>query len=748
MNPFLCICASLLLLPCLLDAQVIRKRVPASSFETVTLLYTANTRGLHASTQTNTPASALQTIISALRAEYKNSLLLDLGNFMGATPPTVLTRGRLDFQVMELLGYDLVHISSDDFIIGAENLNKRIAETKVPVMAGNLEIAGSTALRWTILSCGNRKVGLIGLTSRNFENLVIDTMRQDVVVEPAAAYIARAIKDMTGKADIIVALTDLADDEIAQIRDIPGLDIVITTGGNSAKPGSDWVSVGFPGTKSASIVRTLSTDTAVHLLEIHGYPDQNKWTVDEIVGDVYKVTKGTPRENATENWFRWQIDNYAKTNNMALGELKEALPNDKGRERQTALGKAVTDLMRTVSRSHLAFLSSGSLRGGLPKGPVTEWDLIEAVPYPNNLVEIQMTGAQIESVISKSQGKSGESGYLQFSGLSTEPAILGNRIGGLQIVPERFYTITLLDFLAQGGEGYDEFKTAKVVKRFHISLQDLCRTAFKDHGSLVVNGLPLDREGNFWYKKFQVAATVNGFIADPTNLRLYPNEWSLIGQQLLATSVNSRLDVARRTFVSGLDNFIDVQYATSWDRDWAQTETLDTLQIGSQYSIYLSNLLFGGVKTLDPYISTVFGTALLYPDPSNWLFDPSLPRPGSLKVAGGMELTLLKLMSLKLGVRWEAQPYDWSAAPITGLESILAFKVDIIRDMLSFDTTTDVFSAFNFNTQGITISSVNNLSLALKDNLTIGPRVQLFYNTRVNHWAYLFDAAVTFSLTL
>ena len=735
--------ASVLLSAGVLDAQVIRKKVPASSFETVTIIYTANTRGLHAATQTDTPASALQTIINELRKEYEDNLLVDLGNFMGATPTTILTHGKLDFQVLELLGYDLIHISNDEFVAGAENLSIRIADTKLPVLAGNLNIAGSTASKWTILSCGNRKVGFVGVTSPTFDKLVIENKRQDVVVESATSYVTKAIEEMAGKADIVVALTDLAEDEISLIRDIPGLDLIITTGGDSVKPGSDWISVGFPGTKKAAVARTLSSGTAVHVLELHGFSDQNKWTVDEIVGEVYTVTKNTPRENATDNWFQWQIDDYLiiHDGNKILGELEEPLSNENGRTQQTALGKAVTKLMRNLSKSHLAILNSGALKNGLPKGPITEWDLIEAVPYPNNLVVMKLTGAQIEALISRSQSKSGESGYLQFSGLTTEPASLGNRIGGLKIAPKRSYSVILLDFLAQGGDGYSELKDAEIVKKIPITLQELCREAFREYGSLIVEGLSMEREANFWFAKFHIAAMVNAFIADPSNLRLYPDEVTLIGQQLISWSLGSRLDVIRMNFVSGFENFVEVQYGLSWDQDWTPTQTLDTIRAGTQFSLYLSNLLFGGVKTLDPYVSAVLATVLLHPDPTDQISDPNLPRPSSLKVAGGVEFFLFQLMSVKLGIRWQKQPFDWNLPAVTGLEGILAFKVDIFKDVLLFDTTTDVFSSLDFS-KGTTISSVNRVFFAVKDNLKIGPRFQLFYNTKVGHLAYFFDVAI------
>lgn len=305
---------------------------------------------------------------------------------------------------------------------------------------------------------------------------------------------------------------------------------------------------GFSGKKIAAVARTLSSDPAVHLLEIHGYADRNKWTVDEIIGDVYRITKNTPRENATDHWFQWQMDNYVRINNKVIGILKEPLSNDDGRVKQTALGRAITDLMRNESKAHVAIVNSGALRNGLPKGQITEWDLIEAVPYPNNLVVIKLTGAQIEAVIAKSQSKSGESGYLQFSGLTTEPAALGDRIGGLKIVSDRTYTVILLDLLAQAGEGYDELKNAKIVQKIPKSLQDLCREAFKKYGSIVVPEFRMDRESNFWYAKFHIDVSGNGFVADSSNFRFYPNETTLVGEQLITSSLESRLDVIRMKF--------------------------------------------------------------------------------------------------------------------------------------------------------------------------------------------------------
>ncbi len=733
-----------------LDAQLIRKRVPASSFETVTIAYTANLRGLYTEDQTEAPASSLQSMVTGLRAEYKDMLLVDLGNFIGPAPSSILSDGRFDFAVLERLGYNLVHVSSDDFDIGTENLRDRIGETTVPVVSGNLTLKGNLALTSIVLTTGNRKVGFIGVTSPKFPQLVLANMRSDVVVDSAEAYITQAIKDMEGKADIIVALTDLNEHEIDRIREIPGLDLILTTGGNSVKPGSDWISVGFPGARRAAIARVLSTGTAIYVLDLHGHPAGNKWAIDEVVGDVYPVSKDTPRDPATELWVKGQLATILKANNKTLGNLGIPLANEDGKNQQTALGKAVTDLMRSQTKAQLALLDSGALRKSLPAGPVTEWDLIEAIPYPDPVVVVQLTGKQINDLIDKSKLKLGEDGYLQFSNLMTEPEVLGNRIESQKIIPERTYSVAIPEFLHQGGDGYDELQKATVVKRSGLTLADLCRQAFAKYGSMAPYSLPMDVETNFWYSKLHLTASGDGFVADPDTFHYYPDQVTLVGQQLITSAFDVRWDLFRTDSFSELANFAEVQYGIWWAEKWVATQTVDNLLVGSQYTVFVSNLLFGGDRIADPYVSGLLETAFLYPDPTGVMFDltPGAPRPGTLKLGTGLSApTLLRPLALKFGFQWEFHPYDATIKPSVGWDAVVALKTDLVQDMLSIDTSTEVFNSLDTPSLGMTVTSSSAINFSLRNNLSIGPRIQYFYNSLIGHWSYLFDVPLSLDLT-
>ena len=176
--------------------------------------------------------------------------------------------------------------------------------------------------------------------------------------------------------------------------------------------------------------------------------------------------------------------------------------------------------------------------------------------------------------------------------------------------------------------------------------------------------------------------------------------------------------------------------------------TRKKIEANSQLSINLSNLLLGGVKTLDPYVSADLRTVFLFPNPISQNIDPALPRPGSLKLAGGVVLTLFKVISLKSGVRWENQPFARDIPSTTGLEEIMAIQANIFPGILSFTSTMDLFYSFDFSERGITVSSKNNIVFTLLDNIRIVPGIKLFYNSVVGHLAYVFDVPVILSVTL
>lgn len=724
-----------------------KERTKVEDTQTVAIAFTANERGRHAASQTGEPAAAYAAVIDGLRKEYGNALLLSLGNFLGPTPSTIVSRGRLDFQLLERMGYQLIHLSNHEFVIDEQPLMQRIKETRVPVLSGNLGLPGSNAKRSVMLKSGNRTVGFIGLTSQSFVGMVHENLRKTTQLESFSSYVESALKELKGRADIVVALTDLSESELKEARTIEGIDLLISSGEGESGQAGEWISVAQPGTGGAIIARALPSP-AVNVLELKLARVKNRWIIDSIDGDVYPVTRQTPQNRQLEQWVAGQINAIRSSEAEELGTLKAQIKNDKALEQQSELGTAVTNAMRSLTGAHVAAINAGGLQNGLPKGTVTSWDFIAAMPYPSFIVVKKLSGAQLEQVLEKSRAQAGKNGFLHWSGLETEPAALGTRVCGAKIIPEKNYNIAVIDFLAQGGEGYAELKEAATVGKHALTVQDLCQQIFTKYGTLVPPDLPLYNELNYWFGKLSIKGSVMAIVSDPDNALNYPDQSSFISQQYINTKGEARLDLGRKDFFFGLDNFVETQYGMNWDKDLKQHKALDLIRTGSQLTLYLTNFLFAGELSLDPYVSGVFETVMQFPDPYLENPDPEAIRPGSLQFAGGVETNLLWIFTLKLGFRWQTQPYDPAAKPQTGLEGILSFKLEPLPGILSFNSSTQAFSSFNWQEVGVNVSSEDSLMLQLGQNLKVGPTARFFYNTLVGKWAYLMDTTLELQFQL
>ena len=155
------------------------------------------------------------------------------------------------------------------------------------------------------------------------------------------------------------------------------------------------------------------------------------------------------------------------------------------RSGETALGNLAADAVRTRYGTQLAFLNGGGFRDTLPasgyvpadaslrrpsagsSGPydVTLGDAISVMPFGNNAATTTMSGAQLWQALENGvSGYPTEGRFPQISGFrfAFDPSRPeGSRItrvtldDGTPIAPDaRTYTVTTLDFMVYGGDGY------------------------------------------------------------------------------------------------------------------------------------------------------------------------------------------------------------------------------------------------------------------------------------------------------
>jgi len=137
--------------------------------------------------------------------------------------------------------------------------------------------------------------------------------------------------------------------------------------------------------------------------------------------------------------------------------------NDSG---ESALGDLIADAQRAAQHTDFAFINPGGIRADLPTGPVTWGDLFTAQPFGNDLVRMQLTGAQVLRLLEQQWRGQAKPRILQVSGLRyawSDRKPKGHRVvqardaAGKPLDPQRVYSVVVNSFLAAGGDNFSVF---------------------------------------------------------------------------------------------------------------------------------------------------------------------------------------------------------------------------------------------------------------------------------------------------
>jgi 5'-nucleotidase len=164
-----------------------------------------------------------------------------------------------------------------------------------------------------------------------------------------------------------------------------------------------------------------------------------------------------------------------------VGSSTVALDGDRDavRSRETNLGDLIADAMLWKTGTldaQAAIQNGGGIRASIPVGEVTMGQVLEVLPFGNEISTVTLTGEALVAAIENgvSQVEAGAGRFPQVAGihfsydLSAEP---GARIRSIDVWnPEArdyqpvaagdTYVVAVNSFLADGGDGYDALTTA------------------------------------------------------------------------------------------------------------------------------------------------------------------------------------------------------------------------------------------------------------------------------------------------
>lgn len=421
-----------------------------------------------------------------------NTIYLDAGDYFTGPYISYITEGKAVIDVMNKMKIDAAGVGNHEFDHGWENVAKQFKRANFPILNGNIFLENTSSLLWNkpymILKTNGVKVGLIGLHGKfAFYDTISEEMIQGVEARDEEVYLKQYLKELEGKADIIILLAhqgipgrqsstgnvDVSrnlqkDIELAQ--NVPGIDIIITGHAHQGTP--------EPLLSGQTLI--VSTDAlGIQLGKLEITYDQD---TDKIVSYSNKLQVVFDDEIKDDKKTKAVIDKWKIKSSKIAAEkvsmVSENLTRSYGEE--SLLGNMVADaILHSFPDNDFAVVNSGGLRQDIPAGTITVGDIISAFPFPNTVVRAELTGIQILEVFEHAASLT--NGVLQVSKgvifIYDENRPVGDRLVSLKIQgklvqKDRIYKVLVPNFVSDGGDGYLAFTKALNKKNTHELVTD------------------------------------------------------------------------------------------------------------------------------------------------------------------------------------------------------------------------------------------------------------------------------------
>ena len=172
--------------------------------------------------------------------------------------------------------------------------------------------------------------------------------------------------------------------------------------------------------------------------------------------------------------------------NVKIGRSACELPNS-GNALLNFLSDFVADQASQLGagKVDLAITNKGSLRRSLPKGELTQGQIIMMQPFDNRLIVEDLKGSDLLEALNVMASRGGDgvsSGVDAVFDPSTGKCV-SVTVGGKPLDPEKVYKVATIDYLANGGDYMEPLtrgtQLARSQRIMHADLTDYIRTKYK-----------------------------------------------------------------------------------------------------------------------------------------------------------------------------------------------------------------------------------------------------------------------------
>ena len=385
------------------------------------------------------------------------SLLLDGGDFMTGDPVTDIApegvAGVAMAEMMTLVGYDAGVIGNHEFDAGRTNLERLIPAFGYPLLAADLvDSTGRAVARAepVVLERGGLRIGVLGISCSELRDVCPPSRLRGVALRDQVEVARAQLADLTARTDLQILISHSgveADRVLARRLAAAGLDVIV--GGHShTRLNQPQVVDGVLVVQAGSNLKNLGRlDLAVANGQVTGYH-----------GELVELV-AAGGDDAAPPALVARVDHYAQEVASVYGEVigQLASPWRRNSDGESNLGSWICDAMRARAGADVALVNSGGLRRDVPAGPITLLDVHQVLPFANELVTIELRGADLRRVVLANAKAAVKRSYgiLQVSGLAYafreragDVELAEVTVGGQPLQDDRTYLVATADYVA------------------------------------------------------------------------------------------------------------------------------------------------------------------------------------------------------------------------------------------------------------------------------------------------------------
>jgi len=442
-------------------------------------------------------SARLVTAVNEARARTNNSILVDGGDQFQGTLYYTYYKGALTAEMMNKMGYDGMTVGNHEFDDGPEVLRGFMDAVNFPVLMSNADFSGEPLLhdkllKSTVIERGGEKIGMIGLTPQDTDELaspgpnVIFTDPSEAVQGEVAKLEAMGVNKI-----IVLSHSGYAVDQVVAAN-TTGVDVIVGGHSNTLLSNTNERAVGAYPTMvgNTAIVQAYAYGKFLGELNVT-FNDAGEIT--QAVGEPLIIDASVSEDQATKDRIAEAAKPLDEIRNKVVAAAADVINGDRAvcRVQECAMGNLVADAMLDRVKDQgisISIANSGGLRSSIDAGEVTMGEVLTVLPFQNTLSTFQVSGQTVIDALENgvSQIEEVKGRFPQVAGLKfTFDASVAPNEGRVQDVvvaegdsfvpidPAKMYGLVSNNYVRGGGDGYKMFRDAENAYDFGPDLADV-----------------------------------------------------------------------------------------------------------------------------------------------------------------------------------------------------------------------------------------------------------------------------------